>query len=137
MDTFLEQFTPELLWRIPTEQRKKEHEGCLQSLETVISPVEVKSNMADGEGLGLAVLALGACLPRGYRKAPCSDCRMLAGMAKGTADWAAQLGTMGPRVWVGKQAEYPSPSWLEKTRINGKRGHCRDSQIVHDISKQD
>lgn len=29
---------------IPTEQRK--NEGCLQSLETVISPVEVKSNMA-------------------------------------------------------------------------------------------
>lgn len=29
---------------IPTKQRK--NEGCLQSLETVISPVEVKSNMA-------------------------------------------------------------------------------------------
>lgn len=29
---------------IPTEQGK--NEGCLQSLETVISPVEVKSNMA-------------------------------------------------------------------------------------------
>lgn len=29
---------------IPTEQR--EHERCLQSLETVIFPVEVKSNMA-------------------------------------------------------------------------------------------
>lgn len=34
---------------------------------------------------------------------------------------------MGPRVWVGKQAEYPSPSWLEKTRINGKQGHSQDS----------
>lgn len=40
---------------------------------------------------------------------------------------------MGPRVWVGKQAEYPSPSWLEKTRINGKQGHCQDSQILHVI----
>lgn len=35
---------------------------------------------------------------------------------------------MGPRVWVGKQAEYPSPSWLEKTRINGMRRHCQGSQ---------
>lgn len=40
---------------------------------------------------------------------------------------------MGPRVWVGKQAEYPSPSWLEKTRINGKQGHCQDSPILHVI----
>lgn len=40
---------------------------------------------------------------------------------------------MGPRVWVGKQAEYPSPSWLEKTRINGKQGHCQDTPIFHVI----
>lgn len=40
---------------------------------------------------------------------------------------------MGPRVWVGKQAEYPSPSWLEETRINGKQGYCQDSLILHVI----
>ena len=40
---------------------------------------------------------------------------------------------MGPRVWVGKQAEYPSPSWLEENRINGKQGHCQDSPVPHVI----
>lgn len=40
---------------------------------------------------------------------------------------------MGPRVWVGKQAEYPSPSWLEKTRINGKPGHRQESPTLHVI----
>lgn len=37
---------------------------------------------------------------------------------------------MGPRVWVGKQAEYPSPSWLEETRINGKAGTPRVLHVI-------
>lgn len=41
---------------------------------------------------------------------------------------------MGPRVWVGKPAEYPSPSWLEETRINGKQEHCQDFPVLHVIS---
>ena len=36
---------------------------------------------------------------------------------------------MGPRVWVGKQAEYPSPSWLENT--TNKRQACAPSGIFH------
>lgn len=36
---------------------------------------------------------------------------------------------MGPRVWVGKPAEYPSPSWLGDTRINGKQENCQDFPV--------
>lgn len=35
---------------------------------------------------------------------------------------------MGPGVWVGKQAGYPSPSWLDESRINGMQRHSRGSQ---------
>lgn len=37
---------------------------------------------------------------------------------------------MGRGVWVGNQAEYPSPSWLENTGINSKPRLCHESPII-------